>query len=60
MGETLEAKEECAPLMTIRFHSTSKNNNGVTVTVDHIDLIAGNLHEKAPKFLADDGVNPQS
>jgi hypothetical protein len=57
MGETLEAKEECAPLMTIRFHSPSKNNNGDTVTVDHIDLIAGDIHEKAPKFLAN-GVTP--
>ena len=57
MGGTLEAQGECDPLMTIRFHSPSKNNNGDTVTVDHIDLIAGEVRGKTPRFLAD-GVTP--
>jgi hypothetical protein len=57
MGETLEAKEECDPLMTIRFHSPSKNNNEDAVAVDHIDLIAGEVRAKTPKILAD-GVTP--
>jgi hypothetical protein len=57
MGGTLEAKEECDPQMTIRFRSPSKNNNGDTVAVDHIDLIAGEMRAKAPKVLAD-GVTP--
>jgi hypothetical protein len=54
IGETLEAKEECDPQMTIRFRSPSKNNNGDTVAVDHIDLITGEVREKAPKVLADE------
>ncbi|MCX5871589.1 MAG: hypothetical protein NTY00_13390 [Deltaproteobacteria bacterium] len=57
MGGNLEAKEECDPQMTIRFRSPSRNNNGDTVAVDHIDLIAGEVREKAPKVLAD-GVTP--
>ena len=57
MGGTLEEKEECDPQMTIRFRSPSRNNNGDTVAVDHIDLIGGEVGAKAPKFLAD-GVTP--
>jgi hypothetical protein len=57
MGGTLDAHKECDPLVTIRFHSPSRNNNGDTVTVDHIDLIAGELGGKVPRLLAD-GVTP--
>ena len=57
MGGTLEANEKCNPQMTIRFRSPSKNNNGDTVAVDHIDLIGGEVQGKVAKVLAD-GVNP--
>ena len=57
MGGTLETQDGCDPQMTIRFRSPSRNNNGDTVAVDHIDLIGGEVRAKAPKFLAD-GVTP--
>ncbi|RNB91353.1 S-layer protein [Brevibacillus fluminis] len=47
MGEELKAKKGQTVQMTIRFKSPKKNNNGDPVTVDHVDLIAGEVTGKA-------------
>jgi hypothetical protein len=43
--------------ITIRFRTPSVNNNGNKETVDHIDLIAGEVHGKVSKYLPD-GITP--
>jgi hypothetical protein len=53
MGGTLEVNDACDPQLIIRFQSPQRNNNGDTVAVDHIDLIAGEVKGKVSKVLAD-------
>ncbi|MBE1446496.1 immunoglobulin-like domain-containing protein [Paenibacillus sp. OAS669] len=43
MGEELSVKEGDPLMLTIRFKSPDKNNNGDPVQVDHVDLIAGDV-----------------
>lgn len=43
MGETMKIKKGSGIRFTIRFKSPKVNNNGDNVTVDHIDLIAGDV-----------------
>jgi len=57
MGGTLEAKKGRNVTITIRFQSPSMNNNNDSVTVDHIDLIAGEINGKISKYL-EDGITP--
>ncbi|WP_138754505.1 immunoglobulin-like domain-containing protein [Paenibacillus sinopodophylli] len=47
MGEELQVSPGDDLLVTIRFKSPQKNNNGDPVKVDHIDLIAGEVTGKA-------------
>lgn len=47
MGQTLSVNKNNTVKITIRFKSPAKNNNGDAVSVDHIDLIAGTVTEKA-------------
>jgi hypothetical protein len=53
MGGTLASKRGHEVEITIRFRSPATNNNGDPVSVDHIDLIAGEVHHKAGKYLKD-------
>ena len=55
MGGVLQVDKGGKVKLTIRFRTPARNNNGDTVAVDHIDLIAGNVTGKIPKYL-DDGV----
>ena len=48
MGSNLQVKKGNPIEITIRFKSPSKNNNGDPVTVDHVDLISGDVTGKAP------------
>ena len=57
MGSTLAAGWGNDVKIMIRFRSPEVNNNGDKVTVDHIDLIAGEVRGKVDKYLAD-GVTP--
>lgn len=57
MGGTLAADKGDGVEILIRFRSPKTNHNGDRVTVDHIDLIAGEVHAKAGKYLAD-GITP--
>ena len=47
MGSNLQVKKGNPIEITIRFKSPSKNNNGDPVTVDHVDLISGDVTGKA-------------
>jgi hypothetical protein len=44
MGDTLTVEPGADVLVTIRFHSPAVNNNGDSVAVDHIDMIAGEVN----------------
>ncbi|MEW6291287.1 MAG: hypothetical protein AB1545_15710 [Thermodesulfobacteriota bacterium] len=57
MGGILAAGAGCDLQLTIRFHSPAKNNSGAAMTVDHIDLIAGEIRGKAARYLGD-GTTP--
>lgn len=43
MGEDLQVTQGDDMELTIRFKSPERNNNGDSVTVDHVDLIAGDV-----------------
>lgn len=60
MGGVLHVDKGGKVQLKIRFRTPERNNNGDTVAVDHIDLIAGNVTGKISKYL-DDGVtlNPE-
>lgn len=47
MGQTLTVNKDSSVTVTIRFKSPEKNNNGDKIAVDHVDLISGNVTEKA-------------
>jgi hypothetical protein len=53
MGGTLAAEADCDLQLTIRFRGPA----GAAASVDHIDLIAGEVRGKAARYLAD-GVTP--
>ncbi|MHB1016103.1 MAG: CehA/McbA family metallohydrolase domain-containing protein [Desulfurivibrionaceae bacterium] len=57
MGDTFHAKTGSKMTITISFKSPARNNHGDTVTVDHIDLIAGEMAGKVSRLLAD-GTTP--
>lgn len=57
MGSSFSAKRGDDVEITIRFRSPAVNNNHDKVSVDHIDLIAGEVHSKVGKYLAD-GITP--
>ncbi|WP_339273288.1 S-layer protein [Paenibacillus sp. FSL K6-1330] len=46
MGSNLQVKKGSPIEITIRFKSPNKNNNGDSVTVDHVDLISGDVTGK--------------
>ena len=53
MGETLLVKEGRKVTIRIRFRSPEKNHNGDSPRVRLVQLIGGEMHPPAPKFLAD-------
>jgi len=57
MGSELHMDKGGNLKIKIRFKSPSRNNNGDSVNVDHIDLIAGDVTGKAARF-KEDGVTP--
>jgi len=57
MGATLSAEQSNDVKITIRFRTPGGNRNGDKVIVDHIDLIAGEVHAQVEKYLAD-GTTP--
>ncbi|MFA7348137.1 MAG: hypothetical protein WCZ86_10280 [Desulfurivibrionaceae bacterium] len=57
MGGTLLVAAGSGVTITISFKSPGTNNHGDPVTVDHIDLIAGEMTDKADRLL-EDGITP--
>jgi Cohesin domain. len=53
MGQTLQVNKGGNVEVTIRFKSPEKNNNGDPVSVDHVDLIAGDVTGKVEPGTAD-------
>ena len=57
MGETLEVRKGRTVTLRIRFRSPEKNHNGDAPRVRTVQLIGGEVHPPAPKFL-EDGKTP--
>jgi hypothetical protein len=57
MGGTLAVGQGGEVEFLIRFRSPKTNHNNARVAVNHIDLIAGEVHAKADKYL-DNGITP--
>lgn len=59
MGDTLQATAGSEVTITISFKSPARNNHGDAVTVDHIELIAGEMTGKVSRLLGDNATpNP--